>query len=65
MIHLEEDGVMVSFDVTSLFTSVPVEEAVRVIKEKLQEDHILQDRHYSFALDYICLTKPVMGGTLH
>ena len=42
-IHLDEDEVMVSFDITSLFTNVTVEEAVHVIREKLQEDCILQD----------------------
>ena len=37
----EEDEMLVSFDVTSLFTNVPIEEAVRVIQGSLQEDETL------------------------
>ena len=36
--------VLANFYVTSLFTNVPVDEAVRVIKTKLQEDETLEDR---------------------
>lgn len=34
---------MVSFDVTALFTSIPVTEAVSVIKDRLNQDTILKD----------------------
>ena len=35
---------MVSFDVTALFTSIPVTEAVSVIKDRLNQDTTLKDR---------------------
>ena len=35
---------MVSFDVSSLFTNVPVDKAEHVIHDKLQEDENLEDR---------------------
>ena len=35
---------LVSFDVTSLFTQVPVDEAIRVVEEKLSMDETLQER---------------------
>ena len=38
------DESLVSFDVTSLFTNVPIEEAVGVIRDKLREDEDLVER---------------------
>ena len=35
---------LVSYDVTALFTSVPVDQALKVIEHKLREDLILPDR---------------------
>ena len=35
---------MVSFDVISLFTSIPINLALQVVKLKLQDDHLLPDR---------------------
>ena len=39
-----EDEMLISFDVTSLFTNMPVDEAVQVIRDKLQGDEMLADR---------------------
>ena len=35
---------LVSFDVTSLFTQVPINEAIKIVKEKLNSDESLQER---------------------
>ena len=43
-VHLAEDEVLVSFDVVSLFTNVPIGEALQVIQERLREDESLGDR---------------------
>ena len=39
-----EDEVLVSFDVISLFTSIPIELALQVTKHKLQDDEQLSCR---------------------
>ena len=43
-VRVEEDEVLVSFDVSSLFTNVPVGEAVQVIRDRLRNDGTLGDR---------------------
>ena len=43
-LRVEEDEVLVSFDVSSLFTNVPVDKAVLVIRDMLQNDRTLSDR---------------------
>ena len=43
-IAISEDEVMVSFDVISLFTAIPVDKACMYIKTKLQHDGTLMDR---------------------
>ena len=43
-IKLSEDEVMISFDVKSLFTNVPITEAVEVIHDMLKSDETLEER---------------------
>ncbi|CAH1245984.1 Hypp7623 [Branchiostoma lanceolatum] len=41
---LDEDESLVFFDVTALFTNVPVEENLEIIQDKLAHDSTLSDR---------------------
>ena len=43
-VHMESDEILASFDVSSLFTSAPVDEAISVICNRLREDETLGDR---------------------
>ena len=43
-LRIEEDEVLVSFDVSSLFNNVPVDKTVQVICDRLQNDRTLSDR---------------------
>ena len=40
---VDEGETMVSFDVSSLFTNVPIGEAVDIIRDRLEEDDSLED----------------------
>ena len=42
--HLKPDKCMMSFDVESLFTSVPIEPSIEVIKKLLEDDKSLHQR---------------------
>ena len=43
-ISFQETDIMASFDVVSLFTKIPVDEALHVISQRLQQDDTLKDR---------------------
>ena len=43
-IPFQETDIMASFDVVSLFTRIPVDEALHVISQRLQQDGTLKDR---------------------
>ena len=43
-IKLEEGECIISYDVSSLFTSIPVKSALEVVKSKLEQDKALQQR---------------------
>ena len=43
-IRVEDDEVMISFDVKSLFTNVPIKESLEVIYEMLSNDDSLEER---------------------
>ena len=49
---LDDSEELVSFDVSALFTSVPVQESIRIIKERLTNDTSLQTRT-SMSVDQI------------
>ena len=42
-VKLSEDESMVSFDVKSLFTNLPIDEALEVVHKGLMEDDTLRD----------------------
>ena len=42
--RVEEDEILISYDVTALFTSVPVQKAITVIHDKLLTDDTLHER---------------------
>eukprot|EP00745_Piridium_sociabile_P039856 TRINITY_DN7522_c0_g1_i16.p2 TRINITY_DN7522_c0_g1~~TRINITY_DN7522_c0_g1_i16.p2 ORF type:complete len:139 (-),score=21.82 TRINITY_DN7522_c0_g1_i16:574-990(-) len=44
---------LVSYDVTALFTSVPVEESLQIIRKRLEEDATLSDRT-SLSAEHVC-----------
>ena len=50
---LHDNDLLVSFDVKSLFTKVPIDEAMQIAAEKLQEDETLEDRT-TFSIPSIC-----------
>ncbi|XP_055837278.1 uncharacterized protein LOC129905735 [Episyrphus balteatus] len=53
-IHLRENEVMVSFDVTSLFTNIPIIECIEVIKSQLSTS---DDDSKLLELLHLCLTS--------
>ena len=62
-VNLQESDRMVSFDVRSLFTKVPIQEALQVIEEKLQDDTSLDDRTMMSPSTICHLTELCMKST--
>ena len=56
-VSLNEDETLVSFDVKSLFTSIPVEEAIKICEQRLKEDDTLSDRTTMDVDTIICLLR--------
>ena len=44
--HVESDEILVSYNVSSLFTNVPVGEVVSIINERLRKDETMEDRTF-------------------
>ena len=62
-LKLEEDGCLMSFDVKALFTSVPIQPAIQIIKKLLEEDQDLKQRT-SMSVDHIvCLLEFCLRST--
>ena len=55
LFKLEEDESLISFDVKSLFTNVPVEESVDIMKNRLEKDSTLSNRTNLSAAQVACL----------
>ena len=49
---------MVSFDVVSLFMTVPVSEVLRVIEDQLADDDTLRTQTTLLPADIVSLTRP-------
>ena len=60
---INDNDMMVSFDVTSLFTRVPIDEALLIVKDLLQEDRELDDRTPLSPTAVCELTKLCLRGT--
>ena len=61
-IRLQQDECITSYDVKALFTSVPIQPAINIIKNKLSQDRDLQQRtfmtiHQIISLLEFCLKK--------
>ena len=62
-INIHDSEIMVSFDVKSLFTKVPMDEALEIIQEKLKNDETLEDRTTFSAITITNLIKFCMKTT--
>ena len=60
-IEIADDEVMVSFDVISLFTAIPVQKACTFIREKLEHDSTLSHRTHLNIDDIISLLSYVLS----
>ena len=62
-LRLDPNDVLISFDVVSLFTNVPVDETCNIIKQKLLDDISLHERTQLSADEIIDLLKLCLSNT--
>ncbi len=62
-VKLEQDECILSYDVSALFTSVPVEESLNIILEKLTADTTLSERTVFTAQQVVDLLRIVLTTT--
>ena len=62
-IQLQPNQCMVSFDVKALFTSVPIQPAITIIKKLLEEDQSLQQRTTMSVNNITCLLEFCLKST--
>ena len=58
---IEKDEIMVSFDVKSLFTSVPTRDATNIIEELIQNDETIEERTGMSPKTFMELAKLCLG----
>ena len=61
--HLQPDQCIMSYDVKSLFTSVPIQPAINIIKKLLDEDEELQQRTSMTLSNITCLLEFCLKST--
>ena len=62
-IQLQPNQCMVSFDVKALFTSVPIQPAITIIKKLMEEEQSLQQRTTMSVNNIICLLEFCLKST--
>ena len=62
-VHLLPEKVMTSYDITVLFTSVPVHPAINIVQTRLQQDPLLQQRTSMSILQIITLIEVFLKNT--
>ena len=61
-VKLNEDEMLVSYDVKSLFTSIPIQESIRLCEQRLSEDETLSERT-NMSVDGVMLLKICLNST--
>lgn len=62
-IRVDDDEELISYDVTALFTSVPVEESINIIDERLRQDDTLHHRTPLAVEQVVCLLRACLTTT--
>ena len=61
--ELEDGEVLISFDVVSLFTSVPIDLTLKVVRDRLEHDETLHERTYLDSENIISLLALYLNAT--